>query len=117
MASKAGGGRGSRQVHSGKSAAKVEPRAQGIRPGHAAQIGLALGNKAQESGSKRLNPVIAARTAGYNPPIGAQTNAKPTIHPNGGQGQHGPVAGTPAPAGRDILSAFGPDSAGVRARR
>ena len=25
------------------------------------------------------------------------------------QGQHGPVAGQPKPAGRDILSEFGPD--------
>jgi hypothetical protein len=33
-----------------------------------------------------------------------------SVMPSGGQGQHGPVAGKPAPQGRDILGSFGPES-------
>jgi hypothetical protein len=33
-----------------------------------------------------------------------------TVMRSGGQGQHGGIAGSPKPAGRDILSSFGPES-------
>ena len=36
---------------------------------------------------------------------------------SGTNAQHGPVAGKPAPAGKDILNNFGPDSAIVRERK
>jgi hypothetical protein len=32
-----------------------------------------------------------------------------TIYKTGSQDQHGPVAGTSKPKGRDILSSFGPE--------
>jgi len=106
-----GGGAGSRVVKASQGGRKVEPRSHGIREGHAGQIGAALGNKAQEAGAKKLNPVVPPRTGGYNPPVGANTNSKPTNYGMcGTQGQHGGVAGTPAPQGRDILSDFGPES-------
>jgi hypothetical protein len=117
MARNAGGGAGSRVVKNNQAGRKVEPRAQGVRPGAVSQIGQSLGTHAQEAGAKKLNPIAPTRTQGYNAPIGAQTNAKPTIHATGTQAQHGPVAGTPKPAGRDILQSFGPESPNVRARR
>jgi hypothetical protein len=113
----AAGGVGSRVVKDNQAGRKVEPRVHGIRPGAVSQIGQSLGNHAQEAGGKRLNPVIPARTAGYNAPVGAQTNAKPTIHATGSQQQHGPPEGSPKPAGRDILSDFGNESPNVRGRR
>ncbi len=113
----AGGGINSRVVKSGLGARKVEPKGGGIRPGHAAQIGQALGNHAQDAGAKKLNPVIPARTQGYNAPSGANTNSKPSVMARGTQGQHGPVAGKPAPQGRDILSDFGRDSPIVGTRK
>ena len=117
MKNKPAGGLGSRVVTDSKSARKVEPHAQGIRPGAAAQIGHALGNHAQEAGAKKLNPVIPARTPGYNAPTGANTNSNPNVMARGTQAMHGPPAGKPAPQGRDILNDFGRDSAGVRGRR
>lgn len=117
MAHKAGGGMGSRVVKSSNAGRKVEPRSQGIRPGAVSQIGSALGDHAQDAGPKRLNPAIPARTPGYNAPVGANVNARPTVHATGSQQQHGPVSGTPKPQGRDILSGFGSESPGVRDRR
>jgi hypothetical protein len=114
---KPGGGMGSHQVHSSKSARKVEPRSQGIRPGAAAQIGRALGNHAQDAGAKKLNPVIPARTQGYNKPMRANVNAKPNVMARGTQGMHGPPAGKPAPQGRDIMNDFGRDSPIVSTRK
>jgi hypothetical protein len=36
------------------------------------------------------------------------------IHRTGSQGQHGAVAGSPKPQGRDILSEYGPERGGGR---
>jgi len=114
----AGGGIGNRTIKHSQGGRKVEPRAMGIMPGHAAQIGTALGNKAQDAGTKRLDPVVPPRTGGYSNPVGANVNAKPTNYGMcGTQGQHGGVAGTPAPQGRDILSEFGRESPSVGPRR
>jgi hypothetical protein len=115
--SNAGGGLGSRVVKNNQAGRKVEPRAQGIRPGAVSQIGQSLGTHAQEAGAKKLDPIVPTRTQGYNAPVGAQTNAKPTIHATGTQAQHESVAGSPKPEGRDILGAFGSESPNVRARR
>ena len=118
MRNKPAGGPGSRVVKSSQGARKVEPRSQGIHPGHAAQIGTALGNKAQEAGAKKLDPIVPPRTGAYSPPVGANTNSRPTNYGScGTQGQHGSVAGTPAPQGRDILSEFGRESPAVGPRR
>jgi len=118
MSNKPAGGPGSRVVKKSQGGRKVEPRSHGIRPGHAAQIGGALGNKAQDAGSKKLNPVVPPRTGGYNPPVGANTNSKPVQYGNcGTQGQHGAAAGTTKPQGADILSEFGSESPAVGPRR
>lgn len=107
-----GGGLGNRKV-THYAAPKAEPRAQGIRPGHAAQIGASLGNKAMESGTKRLDPAVKPKIPGYNP-VGPTDNVRAvgvgggrTIHHCGTQSQHGPAAGTNKAQGRDILSDFG----------
>ncbi len=114
----AGGGIGNRTIKHSQGGRKVEPRSHGITPGHAGQIGTALGNKAQETGSKKLNPVVPPRIGAYSPPVGANTNAKPTMYGNcGTQSQHGPVAGTTKPQGRDILSEFGSESPSVGPRK
>jgi hypothetical protein len=114
----AGGGIGNRTIKHSQGGRKVEPKAMGIRPGHAAQIGTALGNKAQDAGAKKLNPVVPPRTGGYNPPVGANTNSKPVQYGNcGTQAQHGAVAGTTKPQGRDILSEFGAESPSVGPRK
>ena len=42
----AGGGIGNRTIKHSQGGRKVEPKAMGIRPGHAGQIGLAQGNHA-----------------------------------------------------------------------
>jgi hypothetical protein len=109
-----GGGPNSRVVKNSNAGRKVEPRSQGIRPGHVAQIGTALGSHATGQGKPLTKAVIPAKTPGYNPPVGANVNAKPTAMKSGTQGQHGPVAGKPAPQGRDILGGFGPDIPGRR---
>ena len=118
MRNKPGGGVGSRVVKSSQGGRKVEPRASGVTPGHAAQIGTALGNKAQEAGAKKLNPVVPPRMGGYNPPVGANTNSKPTNYGMcGTQWSGGASAGQPKPQGRDVLSDFGPESPIVGTRK
>ena len=93
--------------------------ARGINPGHVAQHGLALGNKAMND-PKRLNPVepkstrnphsvklgneVAKNVGGGGPGAGR------VVMGSGTQGQHGGVAGSVKPAGRDILSEFGSES-------
>lgn len=96
----AGGGINSRQVRSSNGGRKAEPRSQGIRPGAVSQIGSALGNKAMES-PRKLNPAVPARTPGYNAPVGANVNAKPNVHPSGGQ--HSLVQPRNLPAGRPVV--------------
>jgi len=113
-----GGGLGSRVVKSGPGARKVEPRAQGIRPGHVGQTGMALGDHATDAGGRKLHPAVSAKTPGYNPPVGANINSKPTVYGNSGtQAQHGRPEGTAPQQGRDILSEFGSESPNVRGRR
>ena len=77
-----------------------------------------MGNHATDSGKKLTRAVEPIRAgSGYNKAVGANNNAKPTVLARGTQATHGPVAGKPAPQGRDILNDFGRDSAGVRGRR
>jgi hypothetical protein len=55
------------------------------------------------------------RGRGYNAPVGPTNLAQQgpgagrEVMKSGQQSQHGPVAGTNKPAGRDILSSYGPD--------
>ena len=119
MAKGTGGGMGSRVVTNSKSARKIEPRSMAINPRGVSQIGSAMGNHATDSGKKLTRaqePIGAGK--GYATPMGANTNSKPIQYGNSGtQAMHGPVAGKPAPQGRDILSDFGPDSPIVGTRK
>ena len=97
---------------------KSEPRAQGYRVPAISQIGQSLGNHTTErTGTVKGGVERPAKTAGYNAPPGVNLNAKPNVLACGSQAQHGPVAGTTKPAGRDILGSFGPESAGANERR
>ncbi len=122
---KPAGGIGSRVVKQGS--VRTGDPARGINPGHVAQQGRALGNHATDAQGKRLNPVEPKFT--QSPPSvklgnevakndgGGGPGAGRTVMTTGSQGQRGAVAGSTKPAGRDILSDFGPDSAGVGGRR
>ena len=99
--SNAGGGIGSNKVKSGAVGRKVEPRAKGIHPGHVAQIGTALGNHATGKGKPVTGAIIPARLPGYNTPTGVNLNAKPVVHPSGGQ--HSLSQPKPLPSGRPVV--------------
>jgi hypothetical protein len=113
---RAGGGLGSRQVVHAKSM-KVEPKSQGVRPGFAGQIGAKLGNHVTDRRETVKGAAVPAKTPGYNAPPGTNLNCKPNILACGTQAMHGGVAGTTKPAGQDILSGFGPESAASNERR
>jgi len=100
MKSRTGGGfKSNKVVH--RPSPKVEPRSQGIRPQHVAQIGGKYGDHAMEAGGKKLNPIEPAKTRGYNAPIGPNVNAKPNLHPTGSQ--HGLAQPRELPAGRPVV--------------
>jgi hypothetical protein len=122
--SKAGGGINSRNV-TNRSVRTGAP-ARGVNPGHAAQHGMALGNRAMDRQTNyRGEPLMAKAPVSGAVKLGNQTakeagqgpGAGRTVMGSGSQGQHGGVAGSVKPAGRDILNEFGNDSAGVRGRR
>jgi hypothetical protein len=84
-------------------------------------IGRSVGNHASEGGGKTLQrpsvPLYAPTKAAV--PMGNEVaknvgrghpGAGRTVHATGSQGQHGPVAGSVQPQGRDILGGFGPES-------
>jgi len=111
-----GGGLHSKQtVHSRNP--KVEPRARAINPSAVNQLGNFDGDHVTHRGDStgyRGEPLV--RGAGYNAPVGP-TNMMPSgpgsgreVMRSGQQGQHGSVAGSRAPQGRDILGSFGPES-------
>lgn len=113
-----GGGIGSRNV------TKQSPRngapAREMRPKGVSQIGSSMGNHATDSGRilrGAVEPVRGARVGGV--PLGNEVamnvgkggpGAGRAVFANGSQGRHGRPKGSPPPAGRDILSAFGPES-------
>ena len=94
---------------------------RGTHPGGVAQLGQHVGDKATHGNSKgtgyRGEPLhnnrsfqtvpfgneVALNVKGGGPGTGR------TIYKTGTQDQHGAAAGKPEPAGRDILSSFGPD--------
>jgi hypothetical protein len=100
--------------------------AKGIAPGHAAQIGEAQGNRAMEKQTNyRGDPKFAAAPFTSGVPLGNEKaldvggggpGTGRVVYGCGVQAQHGPVAGKPAPQGRDILNDFGPNSPGVKGR-
>lgn len=125
-----GGGTGSKNVV--KSPVKNGQVAKSMREKGVAQIGSALGNHATAKGAK-LNRAVESIRGAPQPrggpggvPLGnalamnvgkGGPGAGRTVHATGGQGQRGPVAGGPKPAGRDILGAFGSESPIVGSRR
>lgn len=111
-----GGGYGSRTIV--KSAApKTEPKARAINPKGVSQIGSSMGNKVMDRGKVVHGAIEPVRDGkGYAMPVGPSDNVKAvgvgggrTVYHCGTQAQTGPAAGQPKPAGRDILSEFGPD--------
>jgi hypothetical protein len=82
---------------------------KGSSPGAADQIGQSTAFKKEQVDAGR-----AYNSGGkYGNELALNSKSAPgqgrTIHSCGSQGTHGPVAGAPRPAGRDILSEFGPD--------
>jgi hypothetical protein len=109
----AGGISSNKVVH--RPHGKTEPRAMAKNPGGVGQFGNLQGAHATNKGDTgyRGDPVRGGR--GYEPPGMISDPVKAvgvgggrTIYKSGSQEQYG-SGGTEKPAGRDILSDFGPD--------
>ena len=104
-----GGGYGSRNVRH-VTAPKVEPRSKRIREPAVAQIGGNYGDHVTRAGSTGWRPGSIYGGAGYNNPVGPTNmalsgpGAGRQVMRSGSQSQHGDVAGTRRPQGRDILN-------------
>ena len=112
MARNAGGGLGSRVVTNSKYCQeKSNPGRWRSTREASRRWAAAMGDPATDSGEEttRAQEPIGAGS-GYNKAVGANNNAKPNVMARGTQAMHGPVAGKPAPQGRDILSDYGRDS-------
>jgi hypothetical protein len=123
MASKSGGGSTSR--NNVRPASRLGSPARGVNPGHVAQYGSALGNRAMEKQTNyRGEPKFTQSPAGGAVKLGNEV-AKNVGGGGPGSGrsvmksgsQHG--LAPPAPIGptRDTLAEFGNDSPNVRGRR
>jgi hypothetical protein len=124
-----GGGPGSRSLSNVTTYFGGRPSDR-VSPGGVSQMGSAMGNKATDSGGRPLpnpaSPLYKGNLVRPGQPemgntLAAATVCGPggsrTIDRTGGQGQHGPVAGSTKPAGKDILNSFGPDSPIVSERK
>lgn len=120
------GGLGSRNVKNVNQ--RLGSNARGVTPAATGQIGSQLGNHATDSGKilhGARSPLLTSMPAGGGSRLGNAVAGSTTQGPggsraamkSGSQGQHGGVAGSPKPQGRDILSEFGPDSSSVAGRR
>ena len=112
---RAGGGIASKNVRH-VSAPKSEPRAHARNPGAVAQYGAHPGSHVTDrSESTRYRGEPDFTRSGYSPPQGPTSfsNVGPgggrKIYGSGSQQQYG-SGGPPKPAGRDILTEYGPDS-------
>jgi hypothetical protein len=124
---KKGGGPGSKVVVN--KPIKYGTPARGVSPAGVNQLGTQRSNHATENSAilrKDVTPVYGGTPAptNSNQELGNQNATRGigvgggrTVQRSGSQAQHGPVAGSPKPAGRDILSSYGPDSPNVRGRR
>jgi len=85
--------------------------AVGVNPGGADQLGQLVGKMTAStplfSGERPISVKLGNELAGNvgtgGPGVGR------TVHRAGSQAQYGSAAGAERPAGRDILSSFGPD--------
>jgi hypothetical protein len=121
-----GGGIASRQRV--EKPVRVGTPAREMRPQGVSQIGSSIGNRVTNSGrilAGAVEPVQGkALPQGLNVPLGNQValnvgkggpGAGRVLYGKSGTNQqHGPVAGSPKPQGREILSGFGPDVPGRR---
>jgi hypothetical protein len=121
MSHKPGGGLHSKVVKHSTNP-KVEPRAYARNPGAAGQYGQSQGSHVTrgEESKYRGEPDPTMRR-GYNNPVGPTNmalsgpGAGREVLRSGGQGTHGGTnPGSPRPAGRDILSSYGPESSRPR---
>jgi hypothetical protein len=128
---KKGGGAGSRVVT--ERGVRVGDRAKVVNPRAVSQIGQTLGNKAATGGGKTVKPaetfyggrqpaggpggVPLGNAVALNVGGGGPGKGRDFVSKSGSNCVSGPVAGSPRPAGRDILNDYGPDSANVRGRR
>jgi hypothetical protein len=103
-----------KQVNS--RAPKAEPRAHAVNPGGVSQLGNKVGSHVTNQGDTGYRGENLIGKRGYEPPGMISDPVKAvgvgggrTVMKSGQQAQHGPVAGTPRPQGRDILGAFGPE--------
>ena len=119
-----GGGPGSRSFSNVTTYFGGRPSDR-VSPGGVSQVGENIGNHATDGGGKTLRggvePMMSGKLMRPGQPEMGNTLAAATvcgvggsrtIIPTGGQGQHGPVAGKPAPQGRPILEEFGPNIPG-----
>jgi hypothetical protein len=92
------------------------PTANKIDPGSASRIGHSVGNHTM-SGDTRRPPEPLVTGTMKQVPLGNQVagnvgkggpGAGRIVHRSGSQAQHGPVAGSVQPQGRDILSDYSP---------
>ena len=115
MKGSGGGGYGSRP-HVDVRAPKAEPKPYAKRPAGVAQIGNMVGDHITNRDSTGYKGERMDRGRGYAPPVGPTDNVAAcgvgggrTIYKTGQQQQYG-SGGEQEPAGRDILSSYGPDS-------
>jgi hypothetical protein len=110
-----GGYKMNKHVHS--RAPKAEPRPRAINPSAVNQLGNMLGDHTTHSKtSTGYRGEDLVRGKGYSGPIGPTDNVAACgvgggrdVHKTGSQGLTG-SGGAPKPAGRDILSEYGPES-------
>ena len=130
----AGGGLGSKALGKPTQYFTGQP-SQRVAPGGVDQLGKAMSNhvtgdmggrstkfpnpatpmiagKMPGVGATKLGNEVALNVGGGGPGAGRTLYGQ-----SGVQGQHGPVAGSTKPAGKDILNSFGPDSAIVSERK
>jgi hypothetical protein len=115
----AGGGSSSRQVR--EVPVRTGRAAQEMRPKEVSQYGSALGNHPTDGSrkldgasekvqGKRLPPSLSVPLGNEIATRGLGVGGGREVMRSGSQCVSGPVAGSPRPAGRDILGDFGPES-------
>ncbi len=118
-----GGGIRSREVT--KQPVQFGERGRAVSEKGVSQIGGSYGNHGTDTGKTlrgAIEPTHGQRLPGVKlgneqATQGLGVGGGRNVHRTGSQQTHGPVAGQPAPQGRDILSSFGPESPNVKSRR